>query len=151
MAYLYRHVRIDKNEPFYIGIGSDDKYRRAEAKKGRNKFWKSIVSKTDYTIEIILDDISFEQAKEKEKEFIALYGRRDLGTGSLVNLTDGGDGTVGVIRTEEWKRKQSLKLKGRKCKPKSLEQKKKMSEAHKIRYYEKCLDMDFYRAQLMNF
>ena len=21
MAYLYRHIRLDKNEPFYIGIG----------------------------------------------------------------------------------------------------------------------------------
>lgn len=21
MAYVYRHVRIDKNEPFYIGVG----------------------------------------------------------------------------------------------------------------------------------
>jgi len=25
MAYLYRHIRHDKNEPFYIGIGSDSK------------------------------------------------------------------------------------------------------------------------------
>jgi hypothetical protein len=24
MAYLYRHIRHDKNEPFYIGIGSDN-------------------------------------------------------------------------------------------------------------------------------
>jgi len=23
MAYLYRHIRLDNNEPFYIGIGND--------------------------------------------------------------------------------------------------------------------------------
>ena len=31
MAYLYRHIRLDKNEPFYIGIGSNElnNYKRA--------------------------------------------------------------------------------------------------------------------------
>lgn len=24
MAYLYRHIRLDKNIPFYIGIGSEN-------------------------------------------------------------------------------------------------------------------------------
>ena len=22
MAYVYRHIRLDKNEPFYIGVGT---------------------------------------------------------------------------------------------------------------------------------
>ena len=30
MAYVYRHIRLDKNEPFYIGIGSDKEYKRAD-------------------------------------------------------------------------------------------------------------------------
>ena len=45
MAYLYRHIRLDKNEPFYIGIGGDDKgyYERAYHKiSHRNKHWKNI-------------------------------------------------------------------------------------------------------------
>lgn len=25
MAIVYRHIRLDKNEPFYIGIGKDEK------------------------------------------------------------------------------------------------------------------------------
>lgn len=30
MAYVYRHIRLDKNEVFYIGIGTDTKnYKRA--------------------------------------------------------------------------------------------------------------------------
>ena len=39
MAYLYRHIRLDKNEPFYIGIGSDTNFKRANlfyiTKKGQ--------------------------------------------------------------------------------------------------------------------
>ena len=31
MAYLYRHIRLDKNVPFYVGIGDDKEglYKRA--------------------------------------------------------------------------------------------------------------------------
>jgi uncharacterized protein YraI len=37
-----------------------------------------------------------------EKAYIKLFGTRDPALG--YNLTDGGDGTVGAIRTEEWKK-----------------------------------------------
>lgn len=30
--------------------------------------------------------------KEREQEFIKMYGRKDLNTGTLCNMTDGGDG-----------------------------------------------------------
>ena len=90
MAIVYRHIRLDKNEPFYIGIGLDEK--RAYNKKNRSGFWKLITKKTDYEVQILFDDLSWDEACEKEKEFITLYGRKDLGTGSLVNLTNGGDG-----------------------------------------------------------
>lgn len=92
MAYLYRHIRLDKNEPFYIGIGSDSNFERAKTKLSRNVFWKRIVDKTDYLIEIMFENLSWEDACKKEKEFIQLYGRRDLHMGTLVNLTNGGDG-----------------------------------------------------------
>ena len=32
MAYVYRHIRLDKNEPFYIGIGSDANYSRSRGR-----------------------------------------------------------------------------------------------------------------------
>ena len=104
MAYLYRHIRLDKNEPFYIGIGSDEKYKRAYSKK-RSKFWKNIISKTNYEVEIVLDNLTWEEACKKEKEFIKLYGRKDLNEGSLVNMTDGGDGICGYKHTEIAKNK----------------------------------------------
>ena len=103
MAYLYRHIRLDKNEVFYIGIGSGNpnKYRRGKYHRAyrmdRLPHWRNIVAKTAYEVEIMLDDISWEDAKKKEIEFIALY-KRICDGGTLVNLTIGGDGQLGLSR-----------------------------------------------------
>ena len=112
MPYIYRHIRLDKNEPFYIGIGSDDegKYKRAYG-GDRNNHWNNIVKNFPYDVEILLDDLSWEEACEKEKEFIQLYGRKDLGNGTLVNLTDGGEGTLGSKHNVGKKRNVDSRLK----------------------------------------
>lgn len=102
--YLYRHIRLDNNQIFYIGYGRKIKnyrchkkeYERAFSKQGRNNFWWNIVNKAGYKVEIILETDSFEEIEEKEVEFIKLYGRRNLGKGSLVNLTDGGGGCKNI-------------------------------------------------------
>lgn len=99
MAYVYRHIRLDKNEPFYIGIGSNK--ARCYIDKARNKFWHQIVGKTDYRVDIIFDDITIEEAKQKEIELISLYGKKIEGNGILVNITDGGDGNYGRKATPE--------------------------------------------------
>lgn len=93
MAYVYRHIRHDKNQPFYIGIGSDSNYKRAyqKSKTKRSTHWHNI-AKNGYDVEIMIEGISWEEACEKEKEFIKLYGRSDLNTGILCNHTSGGDG-----------------------------------------------------------
>jgi hypothetical protein len=128
MAYVYRHIRLDKNEPFYIGIGSDSdgKYKRAKSKDGRNNHWHNIIACTDYKVQILFDDLTWEDAIKKEIELVALYGRRDLGLGTLVNLTNGGDGSVGCKPNEDTKQKISDKNKGKKA---SEETRKKMSES----------------------
>jgi hypothetical protein len=118
--YLYRHIRLDTNEVFYVGIGKrakDDSYNplsfnRACTKKGRNKYWTNIITKTEYEIDIILECDTAAEIKEKEVEFIKLYGRKDLGLGTLVNFTNGGDGVNGVIRTKETRKKLSDSKKG---------------------------------------
>lgn len=123
MAYVYRHIRLDKNQPFYIGIGlKDDNYARAYNKSNRTKFWKTIAAKGGFEVEILFDNLTCEQAKEKEKEFITLYGKKQCG-GLLVNLTNGGDGTLGYIHTEETRKILS--------KPRTEEYKKKLSVAKK--------------------
>jgi len=114
MAYLYRHIRLDKNEVFYIGIANDDTYKRCKIKANRSTYWKNIVNKTSYEVEIILDDLTWEDACLKEKEFIALYGRKDLGKGTLINFTDGGEGTPGIKRSEDYILKMSERQKGEK-------------------------------------
>jgi hypothetical protein len=133
MAYVYRHIRLDKNEPFYIGIGSDSdgKYTRSKSKKNRNNHWYNIVNCTDYKIEIMLDDLTWEEANEKEIELVAFYGRRDLNKGTLVNLTNGGDGVVGYKQSEETKKKRSESMKGKKTNEETI---KKMSESRKNLY-----------------
>jgi len=127
MYCLYRHIREDKNEPFYIGIG---KSKRAYSKFGRNSIWKKIAAKSEYKVNIILESENYEFIKQKEIEFIKLYGRKDLGTGTLCNLTDGGEGVLGVIYSDERRRKCATRT-GSKA---SIETRAKMSEKGKLRY-----------------
>lgn len=117
--YIYRHVRLDDNQPFYIGMGKKienynsfkSEYRRAFATR-RNKHWVNIAKQTEYIIEILFESDNLEIIKEKEKEFISFYGRSDLNKGSLVNYTDGGEGTHGYKFSEEQLRKLSDSHKG---------------------------------------
>ena len=90
MAIVYRHRRLDNHEVFYIGIGRTEK--RAYSKWNRNTYWKNIVSKHGYNVELLAKGLSWEDACELESFLIEEYGRKDLGTGQLVNMTDGGDG-----------------------------------------------------------
>lgn len=111
--YLYRHIRLDKDEPFYIGIGTKTGlkdstrsnrtiYSRAYSKQRKNSIlWNNIIRKTNYTVEILFESNDYDFIKEKEIEFISLYGRINLKTGTLANLTEGGDGTLGWIPSEE--------------------------------------------------
>jgi hypothetical protein len=111
MAYVYRHIRLDKNEPFYIGISNDAMHERANSTKRKNKYWKRIFNKTEIRIEIMLDDLTWEEACVKEREFISLYGRKDLKIGTLVNMTDGGEGLINP--SIEVRNKIKTKLLGR--------------------------------------
>lgn len=117
--YLYRHIRLDTGEPFYIGIGKKlenhkqtvrSEYSRAYQKRSRNEFWKNIINKTDYEVEILLESDNYDFIRQKEIEFVSLYGRRDLGKGTLVNLSDGGEG---ANMSEITKKKLSESHKGK--------------------------------------
>lgn len=110
MAYVYRHIRHDKNEPFYIGIGSDRYYKRSRNKRTRNPIWKEIAKKTDFDIEILMDGLTQDESYKKEIEFIKLYGRICLGTGTLANISDGGEISAGF--TPENRKKYSIKYSG---------------------------------------
>ena len=126
MAIVYEHLRNDTNEVFYVGMGKENK--RAYRKFNRNPHWHNIVKKAGYTVNIVYKDIEWEEAKQIEILLIAKYGRKDLGLGNLVNMTDGGEGVLGLICSEETRQKMSEALKGRTF---SEEAKQKISEALK--------------------
>lgn len=115
--YIYRHIRPDTNEVFYIGKGntfSKSHSNRAYEKHRRNKWWQNIVSKNngEYKVEIIFECETELEVNTKEIEFIELYGRKDLGKGTLVNLTNGADGSIGVIVSKETRMKLSERFMG---------------------------------------
>ena len=99
MALVYKHTTLDTNEIFYIGIGT--KIIRAYSKRNRTKFWFNVVNKHGYKVDILYNDICYELALKKERELVLLYGRRNINTGCLVNLTDGGLGSLGHKPTKE--------------------------------------------------
>ena len=115
MAIVYQHIRLDINEIFYIGIGKEVK-RAFNKTNHRSKHWKNIINKTEYKIEVLFDNLTWNEACQIEQYLIKYYGRKDLKLGSLVNMTDGGDGTLGHIRI---------------IKPLTDETRKRMSDAQK--------------------
>lgn len=117
MYYLYQHIRLDTNKIFYIGISRHNKrskYKRAAQKDKRNPIWKNIVAKTAFKYEILLESDDISVIKTKEIKLIAKYGKiRDF-TGSLANISDGGEGTFGYTLPKEILQKRSIKMKGKK-------------------------------------
>lgn len=97
--YIYRYIRLDKNVPFYIGIGTkpdyfnnfEREYKRGFDKRKRSEYFNRIINKSKYRVEILIESNSRDFILEKEKEFIKLYGRSNNKTGILCNLTDGGE------------------------------------------------------------
>jgi hypothetical protein len=119
--YTYAYLRED-GTPYYIGKG----------KAGR-------INNTLHTIHLpvkeerrifLKKNLTDEEARKHEIYMIAVLGRKDLGTGILRNMTDGGEGCAGRVLSEETKKKLSDSHKGRK---KSEAHRKALSEAAKKR------------------
>jgi hypothetical protein len=81
--YTYAYLREDRT-PYYIGKGKGDRIysttRRLKPPKDKSR------------IIFLKQNITEEEAFKHEIYMIAVFGRKDLGTGILRNLTDGGDG-----------------------------------------------------------
>jgi hypothetical protein len=126
---VYRHRRLDDNSVFYIGLGNK---QRPYVKTKRNNYWKSIIEKYGYYVEVIQENLSLEDAKELEVFLISLYGRKDIKTGILCNMSDGGDGHNA---SPEIRKKTSERRKGKRTLPldyvRSEEHSRKISEGKK--------------------
>ena len=108
-VYVYLDPRPGKGlQPIYVGKGTVDLDRASDhwERKCVNKFFQRVLDKIraaglvpQITIAAYMEDE--EEAFSMERDLIARYGRRDLRTGSLCNLTDGGQGTAGRKWTDE--------------------------------------------------
>jgi hypothetical protein len=130
MAIVYAHIRLDTNQIFYVGISMND--IRPHNKSKRNKIWKGIVKRTPYKVQILFDNLTWEEACNKEIELIKKYGRVDNNTGILCNLTDGGEGSNNFKHKQESKDKIGKAWKGKKRGPQSKEHKQKMLQTKRI-------------------
>ena len=116
--YVYQHIREDKNEIFYIGIGTKSKqdlrcntYSRAYSKHIDNNIWLKIIAKTNWKFEILFESDNRKEVEQMEINLIAKYGRKCDKSGCLANLTLGGESNLGYKHTEEAIKKISEKAK----------------------------------------
>lgn len=96
---VYQWLRED-GTPYYIGIGNPRRPYKGRRSCGRPPSRDRIV--------ILHENLEWEEACRIERELIAFYGRKDLGTGILRNLTDGGEGMPNPSKETREKLSKSL-------------------------------------------
>jgi hypothetical protein len=91
--YTYAYLRED-GTPYYIGKG---KGNRVYVKHWRSKSKGGYFAPPEKDkILILKKNLTEEEAYKHESYMIAVFGRKDLGTGILRNMSDGGKGGKGV-------------------------------------------------------
>ena len=99
--YVYQYLREDLT-PYYIGKGKDK--RAWEPHKRSNG--TDLLPNDNSKIQVVAKTLSENEAHLLETKLIEQYGRKDLGTGILRNLTDGGEGASGRKRSIDSIKKQ---------------------------------------------
>jgi hypothetical protein len=94
MAYVYGHYKADTGELFYIGKG---KGKRAWRSWGRSTYWKRVANKHGWTVKILEDNLTEEEAYAKEMLLI-----EETGIDNLVNTRQGGYGYTSEIANKQW-------------------------------------------------
>src|ERR1035437_8505575 len=107
--YVYLHIRKSDGIIFYVGMGIN--YRAwQKGKTERNDHWHKTVLKHGYTITLVYENLTKEDALSKEIELIKSY--RNISGDKLVNMTEGGEGGMqGHKHTLESRAKMSLSQK----------------------------------------
>lgn len=113
--YVYAFWRLDINEPFYIGKGHRDRWRRLD---GRSPHFNNILNKYPIAVEIVKENLTEAEAFYWEEEIIRRlvfeYGfsinipnNRSSEKGQhLVNCTWGGEGVSGLNPFENMTKEQ---------------------------------------------
>jgi hypothetical protein len=117
-AYLYidpsrTHPRVSEGEPIYVGKGTKQRAWAHLGRTDRHPFTNRLKSLKKKGIEPIIkflaQGIDEELAILVEQEAINLYGRKDLGLGPLLNLTDGGEGMANPTESTRQKLRAAVK------------------------------------------
>ena len=120
MFYTYLWLRED-GTPYYVGKGKKDRAFISHSHR---------VNRPKDTSFIIIQEWESEQDSFRAEKFLILYyGRKDLGTGCLRNLTNGGEGSAGRVSTEFFRESLSARRKGKRVRitPYTKEQKSAIS------------------------
>lgn len=122
MFYVYQ-LRVENNAlPFYVGKGHKSRAfehtRPSSLQYDSNTHKVNIIRKAqrenkNILIEFLDTNLSESEAFRYEMYYISAYGRCDKGLGQLSNMTDGGDGTSGIIISEEHKKRISVANSGK--------------------------------------
>lgn len=123
---FYTYIYSDpsrNNEPIYVGKGQNKRAWDHLRIKRKSPFIQRLqfMKKNNIEPQIeIINALDESHAFLMEECLIQIIGRKDLGKGPLLNLTDGGEGASGIIwtlqRKEEWStiRKMNNPMSGRK-------------------------------------
>jgi hypothetical protein len=112
--FVYGLFRKYARKPFYIGKGHGDRpfVHVRDVKLGKfTPSYKNHIIRKELELygklrgRYFATELTEKEAFSLEKKLIAEYGRHDLGTGCLANLTEGGEGSSGYIYTEKDKQK----------------------------------------------
>ncbi|MGH7744610.1 MAG: hypothetical protein ACREQ5_07310, partial [Candidatus Dormibacteria bacterium] len=94
MFYTYIYFDPSREESIYIGKGSGDRSKYHFERKDKHPFTQRLQFMKKHNIKPVIEQYTMpteQDAFELEIALIKFYGRKDLGTGPLLNLTNGGE------------------------------------------------------------
>ena len=107
-----------EESPCYVGKGQGNRVDVHEylGSSHYNRHLANVIAKAGGTLlsEIVFRTDDENAAFAEERRLIALYGRKSLKTGTLCNLTDGGDGHSGYVQSPELRTWRSVDMQGNK-------------------------------------
>lgn len=120
-AFVYCYLRAADHSPYYVGVAT-------RGDRPTSKQHSFHIPADRALIRILRSGLSRDDATRWEIFYIAHYGRVDLGTGILRNLTDGGDGVVGRPWTDAERLAAAERMRGRTA---SAATRQRMSDAQR--------------------
>src|SRR4051812_7394253 len=87
-CYVYTHRKSTTGDIFYVGKGTAE---RAWDRYGRSAFWRRVAAKHGVTVQVECEGLLESEAHAYERLLIASLKAQGV---RLVNLTDGGEGSL---------------------------------------------------------